>query len=120
MLPAIKYKVFLLFLISSMPLRSSGTVFGLHLQVLHVGGQIDIMKQALKQMSASNGTDTSLPVIRDLICRHQKIITMSNSIETVFSFIALMQLLWNTLIICCAGFLIIIVSKIDFVSRSHP
>lgn len=90
----------------------------LYSQVLHVGGQIDIMKQALTQMSVGNGTDAPLSVIKDLIYRHQKIITMSNNIETVFSSIALMQLLWNILIICCAGFVVIIVSKIDFVSRA--
>nr|XP_012219960.1 PREDICTED: odorant receptor 82a-like [Linepithema humile] len=76
--------------------------------VLHVGGQIDIMRQAIIEMSSSTSPDISLTVIRNLIHKHRKIITLSEDIENLFSSISLMQLLWNTLIICCAGFMIII------------
>ncbi|XP_011631008.1 odorant receptor 82a-like isoform X1 [Pogonomyrmex barbatus] len=76
--------------------------------IIHVGGQIDIMRQVVMEISNSNDLDRSLSVIKDLIRRHRKIITLANDIEDLFSSIALMQLLWNTLIICCSGFMIIL------------
>lgn len=77
-----------------------------------MGGQIDIMRQTIiEEVSKSTGSDNSLTAIKNLIHKHRKIITISNDIENLFSSISLMQLLWNTLIICCAGFMIIIVRK---------
>lgn len=70
------------------------------------------MRQAVVDVPSSNDLDTSLIVINDLIHRHRKIIALSDDIETLFSSIALMQFLWNTLIICCSGVMIIIVSEI--------
>ncbi|KAL6254518.1 hypothetical protein P5V15_014571 [Pogonomyrmex californicus] len=77
--------------------------------VLHVSGQIDIMRQDLDEIS--NGKydrSTFLVIIKGLICRHQKIITLSENIENLYTHIALMQVLWNTLVMCCTGFVIII------------
>ncbi|CAL1674371.1 unnamed protein product [Lasius platythorax] len=77
--------------------------------ILHVSGQIDIMRQDINEISSSKyDPNTSLIVIKSLICKHQKIIILSENIENLFSYIALMQLLWNTLVICCTGFVIII------------
>ncbi|XP_018401473.1 PREDICTED: uncharacterized protein LOC108778717 [Cyphomyrmex costatus] len=76
--------------------------------ILHVGGQVDIMRRAIMDVHSNDKLGTSLTVLRDLIHRHRKIITLSNDIETLFSFIALLQLLWNTLIICFCGFMIIV------------
>ncbi|XP_071644351.1 odorant receptor 13a-like [Temnothorax longispinosus] len=77
--------------------------------IIHVGGQVDIMRQAVTEVHSSNDElGTSLSIINNLIHRHQKIITLSDDIESLFSSIALMQLLWNTLIICFTGFMIII------------
>lgn len=82
------------------------------LQILHVSGQIDIMRQDISEISNSKyDRNTTLIIIKTLICKHQKIITLSENIENLFSYIALMQLLWNTLVICCTGFVIIIVSN---------
>ncbi|XP_011862407.1 PREDICTED: odorant receptor 82a-like isoform X2 [Vollenhovia emeryi] len=78
--------------------------------VLHVSGQIDIMQQNLVEIS--NGKydrSTFLLVIKGLICKHQKIITLSENIENLYTHIALMQVLWNTLVMCCTGFVIIII-----------
>jgi len=78
-----------------------------------VSGQIDIMQQDLIEIS--NGKydrDTFLVVIKDLIYKHQKIITLSKNIENLYTHIALMQVLWNTLVMCCTGFVIIIVSNV--------
>ncbi|XP_018301825.1 putative odorant receptor 92a [Mycetomoellerius zeteki] len=39
-----------------------------------------------------------------LIEKHKRIISFSDNMERLFSFIALMQVVWNTLVICCLGF----------------
>ncbi|XP_029663521.1 odorant receptor 82a-like [Formica exsecta] len=77
--------------------------------ILHVSGQIDIMRQDLAKISKDKyDRSTFLIIIRDLICKHQRIIALSENIENLYTQIALMQLLWNTLVICCTGFSIII------------
>ncbi|XP_011862400.1 PREDICTED: odorant receptor 82a-like isoform X1 [Vollenhovia emeryi] len=77
--------------------------------VLHVSGQIDIMRQGFMEISSKKSTSkSSLAVIKDLINRHQRIIDLSDHIEDLFSNIALMQFIWNTLVICCIGFVIVI------------
>ncbi|XP_025163778.1 uncharacterized protein LOC105188361 [Harpegnathos saltator] len=76
--------------------------------VLHVGSQIDILRQDLMQISIKNDPCESLFIIKDLVFKHRKIIALSDKIENVFTAIALMQLLWNTLIICCSGLMIVI------------
>ncbi|XP_011694610.1 PREDICTED: odorant receptor 13a-like [Wasmannia auropunctata] len=76
--------------------------------ILHVGGQIDIMRQAIMEVHSNDELGTSLTVLSDLIHRHRKIINLSDDIENLFSTIGLLQLLWNTLIICCMGFMIIL------------
>ncbi|KYM97079.1 Putative odorant receptor 13a [Cyphomyrmex costatus] len=77
--------------------------------ILHVSGQIDIMQQDINEISNSKyNPSLSLMVIKGLICKHQKIITLSENIENLYTYIALMQLLWNTLVICCTGFVIVI------------
>ncbi|XP_018348844.1 PREDICTED: odorant receptor 22c-like [Trachymyrmex septentrionalis] len=43
-----------------------------------------------------------------LIERHNRIISFSKNIEQLFSFIALMQVVWNTLVICSIGFVFIV------------
>ncbi|KAL0111081.1 hypothetical protein PUN28_012802 [Cardiocondyla obscurior] len=82
--------------------------------ILHVSGQIDIMRQNINEISnAKYNPSTSLAVIKNLICKHQKIITLSEHIEHLYTYIALMQLLWNTLVICCTGFVIVITIGTD-------
>ncbi|XP_011156164.3 odorant receptor 85b isoform X2 [Solenopsis invicta] len=76
--------------------------------VLHVSGQIDIMRQSFVEIASKKHTRSSLPILKDLINRHQKIIELSDNIEDLFSNIALLQFIWNTLVICCIGFVIVI------------
>ncbi|KAM0736505.1 Odorant receptor 4 [Formica fusca] len=76
--------------------------------ILHVGGQIDIMCRGLVEISSDDDAfDLRTTTVKALIRRHQRIIALSADIETLFSYIALMQFLWNTLVICCLGFLIV-------------
>ncbi|KMQ90720.1 odorant receptor 13a [Lasius niger] len=79
--------------------------------VLHACGQIDIVRQKLSEITRKNierGVTES--IMKTLIVRHQRIISFSKNIEGLFSSIALVQFVSNTLVICCLGFLIVIVS----------
>ncbi|EFN78840.1 Putative odorant receptor 13a [Harpegnathos saltator] len=77
--------------------------------VLHVSGQIDIMRQNLEEFSNNKSDpDTFFIIIKNLIVKHQQIISLSENIEDLFSLITLMQILWNTIVICLTGFVIII------------
>lgn len=79
--------------------------------MLHIGGQIDIMHQQLEKICPKDDErDLSSAIAKSLINKHQKIIFFSENIENLFSHIALMQFLSNTMIICCIGFLIVTVS----------
>lgn len=79
--------------------------------MLHIGGQIDLMQQKVEEIY-SKGDEYDLPItiVRSLINKHHKIIAFTENIENLFSNIALMQFLSNTVIICCIGFLIVTVS----------
>jgi len=79
-------------------------------------------KDLLEISPENNAPKTSLASIKTLINRHQRIIDLSNNIEDLFSNIALLQFIWNTLVICCIGFLIVIVSYGSFffdITRYH-
>ncbi|XP_018401478.1 PREDICTED: uncharacterized protein LOC108778724 [Cyphomyrmex costatus] len=81
----------------------------LSLKVLHISGQIDILCQEFKTISAKALPDkTSTSTLGILIERHNRVFWFSDNIENLFSFIALMQVIWNTLVICSLGFIIII------------
>ncbi|XP_072750306.1 odorant receptor 82a-like [Anoplolepis gracilipes] len=77
--------------------------------VLHVSGQIDILRRELLAVYCDEDSqrDSIVSDIRLLITRHQRIITFSDNIEELYSDIALMQFLSNTVVICCIGFTII-------------
>ncbi|OAD46889.1 Putative odorant receptor 13a [Eufriesea mexicana] len=71
--------------------------------VLHLGCQIDIMCQILLKAPYTNEEK-----LRFFVSRHQEIIIFSERIEQFFTYIALSQLVINTLIICGLGYIIVI------------
>ncbi|XP_011155659.3 odorant receptor 13a [Solenopsis invicta] len=83
----------------------NGLIFTL---VIHVSGQIDIICDEFKNISKSITFYGSYTSFGMLVERHNKIISFSDNIEQLFSFIVLMQVVWNTLVICCLGFIFII------------
>ncbi|XP_025163769.1 odorant receptor 13a-like isoform X2 [Harpegnathos saltator] len=86
----------------------SGLVFSL---VFHACGQIDIICQELKNISEKmSHYGSSTYTTGMLIERHNRVISFSKNIDKVFSFIALMQILGNTLVICFLG-LVLMTSK---------
>lgn len=84
-------------------------------KVLHTCGQIDIVRQKLAEITRKDIERGMIEnVMKTLVVRHQKILSFSNNIETLFSNIALIQFVSNTLVICCLGFLIVIVSRLKY------
>ncbi|CAK9818432.1 Odorant receptor 22c [Anthophora plagiata] len=82
--------------------------------IFHVGGQIEILERALTNISVEDEKNgLSRKTAKSLIHRHHRIIINSDSIENLFSYIALMQWLCNTLVICCSGFVIVITLNTD-------
>ncbi|XP_025073100.1 odorant receptor 22c-like [Pogonomyrmex barbatus] len=76
--------------------------------IIHICGQIDILREWLanifsKKMAGSMDEIT----MRSLIIKHQRIIIFAENIENLYTYIALMMLLSDTLIICCLGFIIV-------------
>ncbi|KAF3054408.1 Odorant receptor 336 [Nylanderia fulva] len=72
-------------------------------------GQIEIICQEFKNISEKISlNDSSSLTLGVLIDRHNKVISFSKNLEELFSLVALMQVVWNTLVICCLGFMIVI------------
>ncbi|XP_071858479.1 uncharacterized protein isoform X2 [Bombus fervidus] len=71
--------------------------------VLHIGCQIDVMCQTSSATPYKNEKQ-----LKFFISRHQEIILFAEKIEKFFTYIALSQLITNTLIICCLGYLIVL------------
>ncbi|KAL6254515.1 hypothetical protein P5V15_014568 [Pogonomyrmex californicus] len=83
---------------------------------LHVSGQIEIMCQELKEIPFMS--KSSLLFTKSLVARHQKIISLSKNIENFFSFVALLQFIWNTFVICALGFMAVISLDMNMESKS--
>ncbi|XP_012063187.1 PREDICTED: odorant receptor 13a-like [Atta cephalotes] len=75
--------------------------------VLHACGQIDILRQKLSEITRKNTKQHMNDIAKILIIRHQKIISFSKNIETLFSNIALIQFVSITLVLCSLGFVIV-------------
>lgn len=80
-------------------------------QVLHTSGQIEILCDSLRDITPNTNDQQLGFSIKELIRKHQKIILFSDKIERIFSYIALIQFLTSTLLICCIGFMLVTVSN---------
>jgi len=81
---------------------------------LHIGGQIDILRENLIEIFSKKGKRSpSQFIVKKLIKKHQKIITFSEQIEDLYSYIAMVMFVTDTLIICCVGFTVVAVSNFD-------
>ncbi|XP_032669882.1 odorant receptor 22c-like [Odontomachus brunneus] len=75
--------------------------------VIHASGQIDIIRQGFENISDKIAHYRSSEyAIGMLIERHNKVIAFSENVDKLFSFMALMQVFWNTLVICSLGLLV--------------
>jgi hypothetical protein len=59
--------------------------------------------------SKKNMPNVTEITMKNLIGKHQKIIMFTENIESLYCYIALMQFVSNTLIICSIGFVIVVV-----------
>lgn len=50
--------------------------------------------------------------MKNIIQKHQKIVSFSENIEYLYTYVALVQFVSNTVMICSLGFLIVTVSNI--------
>ncbi|XP_072750607.1 odorant receptor 13a-like [Anoplolepis gracilipes] len=76
--------------------------------VLHVGGQINILRYWIAEMISKKNKHKTLAIImKKIIQKHQKIIYFAENIESLYTFIAFIQFVSNTIMICLIGFLII-------------
>lgn len=81
-------------------------------QVLHLAGQIEILSKWLTEIILNEDEyRMSLTMIRKIIEKHQNIISFSKNIENLYSNIALILFVSDTLVICALGFVIVTVSK---------
>ncbi|KAL6254502.1 hypothetical protein P5V15_014555 [Pogonomyrmex californicus] len=77
--------------------------------VFHIGGQIDILRERLMNVFSKKSMHTLTKItMSNLIGKHQKIILYIENVENLYCYIALMQFVSNTLIICSIGFVIVI------------
>ncbi|XP_020289085.1 putative odorant receptor 92a [Pseudomyrmex gracilis] len=75
--------------------------------ILHVGGQIDILCEWLTNAFSRNVRSSEEITMRSIITKHRQIILFAENIDNLYTYIALMMLLSDTLIICCLGFIIV-------------
>ncbi|XP_011631575.2 putative odorant receptor 92a [Pogonomyrmex barbatus] len=75
--------------------------------VLHIGGQMDILCYWLTNFASKSGKKHESITKDKIIQKHQKIINLSENVEHLYTYIALLQFASNTIMICSLGFLIV-------------
>ncbi|XP_011065191.1 PREDICTED: odorant receptor 24a-like [Acromyrmex echinatior] len=75
--------------------------------ILHTSGQIEILCDTLRNISPKMNNQQLTFCMKEAIGKHQKIITFSDKIDKIFSYIALIQFMSSTLLTCCIGFTVI-------------
>ncbi|XP_014480038.1 PREDICTED: odorant receptor 4-like [Dinoponera quadriceps] len=78
--------------------------------ILHVGGQMDILRWWLTELVPKENERKRESVVimtNKIIQKHQKIIVFSQHIEDLYTYITLVHFASNTLLICTLGFLIV-------------
>ncbi|XP_019882086.1 odorant receptor 4 [Camponotus floridanus] len=73
---------------------------------LHTASQIDILRYWITQLTSCE-SKLIVITIKKIIQKHQKIVTFSENIECLYTYIALVQFVSNTVMICSLGFLIV-------------
>jgi len=84
-------------------------------QTLHAAGQLDILCYWLTQFVPDKNENRHKAIvieINKIIQKHQEIISFSEKIESLYTYIALLMFVSNTIMICSIAFLIVTVGKI--------
>ncbi|XP_024891708.1 odorant receptor 4-like [Temnothorax curvispinosus] len=73
--------------------------------ILHISGQIDILrKSVLELFPKENKCSTNRSMVKRVIKKHQTIITFSEHIEDLYSYMSMVLFISDTFLICCLGF----------------
>ncbi|XP_032669906.1 odorant receptor 4-like [Odontomachus brunneus] len=76
--------------------------------IAYLGDQIDIICTCLTKMSPENNDRQANEIMmKEVIRKHQSVITFSENIEALYTYIALMLVVLNTLITCGLAFVIV-------------
>ncbi|XP_011631567.1 odorant receptor 13a-like [Pogonomyrmex barbatus] len=75
--------------------------------VLHTAGQIEIMRYLIHLIPHNNENKHKSITASKIIQKHQRIINFSKNIESLYSYIALLQFVSNSIMICSIGYLIV-------------
>ncbi|KAM0736501.1 Odorant receptor 4 [Formica fusca] len=77
--------------------------------VLHTGGQINILRCWFNELVTKGNEEGGEIVVMTskIIRKHQRIINFAEYIENMYTYIALLQFILNTVLICSLGFLIV-------------
>lgn len=88
--------------------------------MLYLGNQIDMICTRLTKMSQEEDESaTNVTVLKEIIQKHQNVIVFSRNVESIYTYIALMLLLLNTLITCGLGFILVTVSSYEFKNKKN-
>ncbi|XP_032669864.1 odorant receptor 4-like [Odontomachus brunneus] len=74
--------------------------------MLYLGDQIDVICRCLMTMEEDE-LKTNANMVKEIIRKHQSVITFSENIESLYTYIALMLIVLNTLITCGLGFILV-------------
>ncbi|XP_025163812.1 uncharacterized protein LOC105186034 isoform X2 [Harpegnathos saltator] len=89
--------------------------------MLYLSGQIDVICRCLTHMPQGEHVRiTDVTVVKEIIRKHQSVITFSEHIESLYTYIALVLLLLNTLITCGLGFILVTSRKIGEAAYNSP
>ncbi|XP_026670829.1 odorant receptor 4-like [Ceratina calcarata] len=76
--------------------------------VIHVAARIEVITEKLKQdLDCRNEKEARLMSMRGIIVKHERVIVLSENIETLFTMVALAQFLYNTIVMCFIGFVLV-------------
>jgi len=85
----------------------------LRFQVLHMGGQVEILQSWLSQLvpkKIGNKEESIVTSTNKIIRKHNRIIQFSENIEILYTYIALLLFASNTILMCSIAFLIVTVN----------
>ncbi|XP_014480021.1 PREDICTED: odorant receptor 4-like [Dinoponera quadriceps] len=77
--------------------------------IMHLGHQIDVICECLMKMSSEeNMRKTNVTMMKETIRQHQSVITFSENIEYLYTYIALILVLFSSIISCGLSFVLVV------------
>ncbi|XP_017882995.2 uncharacterized protein LOC108626689 [Ceratina calcarata] len=77
-------------------------------KVIHAAARIEIIAEKLKQdLDSRNEKEVRLTSMRGIIVKHERVIVLSENIESLFTMVALAQFLYDIIVMCFIGFVLV-------------